>query len=125
MLKVCKRKVAMFLKRSCSFVFSTLEKVRLVIPSFCSLIYFSGLDTFESCTKKTYLLFQIRCSVGICLILGTTMFSQSCNNDCHRDYLNVVSYKSNSTFPLLHISSNKISDNVSVHNFYIITIAVE
>ena len=63
---------------------------------------------------------QIECSVEKSNTIRAAKISKNCLNVAHVAYVVVVSQQSHRIFVFLYTSSNKITDNVPIHNYYII-----
>ena len=68
---------------------------------------------------------QIECSVEKSVAIRAAKRLEDCINVVHVAYVVVVSKQSHSIFVFLHTSSCKFSDNVPIHNIYIIQQNVE
>ena len=63
---------------------------------------------------------HIECSAEETVTIKTTKRLKDCINVAHITYMNNVSQQSGSIFALLHTSSSKFSDNVSIYNIYVV-----
>ena len=71
------------------------------------------------------MLLKIECSVEKSVTITAAKQLEDCINVVHVAYVVVVSQQSHSIFVFLHILSCKFSDNVHIHNIYIIQENVE
>ena len=68
---------------------------------------------------------QIECSAEKSVAIRAAKRLEACINVVHVAYVVVVSQQSHNIFVFLHTSSSKFSDNVAIHNVYIIQQNVE